>query len=380
MIEKLKRFVVSVAGAAVLGGVLLHAQAPKTPAKPQPDVLIFTDGEKLIGRLKSATNKSVVFNSDMAGDVTVEWSKVQELQTARPFAVIAKNTKLGKHTDVSHIPQGKITVADQKINVQPAAAAPRTLPVADTGYVVDQPEFDKAIHHQAGLFEDWGGSVTAGVSLVEATQNSETFTGGIGLVRTEPTESWLNPSNRTIIDFSTAYGKVTQTGLATIKTDIYHADAEEDKYFSPSLFGYAQTAFDHNYSQGLDLQQMYGGGIGWTVYKTGAVELDLKGAMSYVHQGFESAASNESLVGSTFTESFTRKFQHSILLTEQLTATPAWNDTSAYFGSASVTLALPVHKRLGVAIGSVDTFLNDPPPGFKKNSFQLTVGLTYALK
>jgi hypothetical protein len=31
-------------------------------------------------------------------------------------------------------------------------------------------------------------------------------------------------------------------------------------------------------------------------------------------------------------------------------------------------------------IGSLDTFLNDPPPGFRKNSFQFTAGLTYALK
>jgi hypothetical protein len=28
----------------------------------------------------------------------------------------------------------------------------------------------------------------------------------------------------------------------------------------------------------------------------------------------------------------------------------------------------------------IDTFLNDPPPTFKKNSFQLTTGLTYAIK
>jgi len=39
-----------------------------------------------------------------------------------------------------------------------------------------------------------------------------------------------------------------------------------------------------------------------------------------------------------------------------------------------------VHKRLSLALGSLDTFLNNPPPGFKKNSFQFTASLTYALK
>jgi hypothetical protein len=125
---------------------------------------------------------------------------------------------------------------------------------------------------------------------------------------------------------------------------------------------------------------MYGGGLGWTAYKTGAAELDVKAAMSYIHQSFSESASNQSLVGSTFAEIYTRKFQHGILLNEQISATPAWNDTSAYFATGSISLTLPVHKRLAVSIGSLDTFLNDPPPGFRKNSFQFTAGLTYALK
>jgi hypothetical protein len=380
LIETLYQFIMRAALVLACGNALLYAQAPGGAAKPQPDVLIFTDGEKLVGQLKSAKGDSVVFKSDMAGEVTVAWSKIQELRTARPFAVIGKNAKLRKHTDVSQVPQGNVDMTDQKIAVQAAAGAPRTVPVADAGFVVGQPEFDKAMNHNGGFFEDWGGAVTAGASVVQATQEAHTFTGGIALARTEPAESWLNPSNRTLFDFGAAYGRVSQPGLPDIKTAIYHGDAEEDKYFSPRVFGFVQAAFDHNYSQGLDLQQMYGGGLGWTAYKTGAAELDVKAAMSYIHQGFSDSGSNESLVGSTFAEIYTRKFKHGILLNEQISFTPAWNDTSAYFATGTVGLTLPVHKRLSMAVTSADTFLNDPPPGFRKNSFQFTVGLTYALK
>jgi hypothetical protein len=342
--------------------------------------LIFTDGEKLIGQLKSAKGDSVVFKSDMAGEVTVAWSKIQELRTSHPFAVIGKNAKLRRHMDVSQVPQGNVTMTDQKLAVQPAAGAPRTVPVADAGFMLGQPDFEKAMNRNAGIFDDWGGAVTAGASIVHATQDASTFTGSIALVRTEPTESWLDPSTRTLLNFSAAYGKVSQPGEPDIKTDIFHAGAEEDKYFSPRVFGFGQAAFDHNYSQGLDLQQMYGGGLGWTAYKTGAAELDVKAAISYIHQGFSGSGSNQSLIGSTFAEIYTRKLQHGILLNEQISLTPAWNNTSAYFGTGSVSLTLPVHKRLSVALASMDTFLNDPPPGFRKNSFQFTAGLAYALK
>ncbi len=380
MIVRLQQFIVRAALAAACGNALLHAQAPAATAKPQPDVLIFTDGEKLIGQLESAKGDSIVFKSDMAGEITVAWSKIQELRTSRPFAVIGKNEKIRRHSDVSQVPQGNVAMTDQKIAIQPAAGAPRSVPVADAGFLVAQPDFEKAINRNAGFLEDWGGAVTAGVSLVEATQKSETFTGGIALVRTEPTESWMDPSDRTLLGFSAAYGKISQPGVPDIKTAIDHGYAEEDKYFSPRLFGFGQATFDHNYSQGLDLQQMYGGGLGWTAYKTAGAELDLKAAVSYIHQGFGESAASESLIGSTFGETYTQKFQHGILLNEQISATPAWNDTSAYFATGSVSLTLPVHKRLGMSLASLDTFLNDPPPGFRKNSFQFTAGLTYVLK
>lgn len=380
MVERLHQFILRVALVAACANAMLYSQAPPAVAKPEPDVLIFTDGEKLIGQLKSAKGDSVVFKSDMAGEVTVAWSKIQELRTSHSFAVIGKHVTLRKHMDVSQVPQGNVAMTDQKIAVQPAAGEPSTVPVADAGFLVGQPEFEKAMNREAGFFEDWGGAVTAGASIVRATQDATTLTGGIALVRTEPAENWLDPSTRTLLNFSAAYGKVSQPGASDIKTDIFHAGAEEDKYFSPRLFGFGQAAFDHNYSQGLDLQQMYGGGLGWTAYKTGAAELDLKAAVSYIHQGFSESASNQSLIGSTFAEIYTRKLPHAILLNEQISFTPAWNNTSAYFGTGSAGLTLPVYKRLSVALTSTDTFLNDPPPGFRKNSFQFTAGLTYALK
>ena len=72
----------------------LYAQVAANRPKPGPDVLIFTDGEKMIGHLERATDSSVVFTSDMVGEVTVEWSKIQELRSSQKFAAIPKGVKL----------------------------------------------------------------------------------------------------------------------------------------------------------------------------------------------------------------------------------------------------------------------------------------------
>ncbi len=356
------------------------AQSPKNPPKPEPDVLIFTDGEKLIGRLERSTGDKVTFKSDMAGEVTVDWKKIQELHTSQKFAVVRKNVELHRGETGANIPQGTLTVKDQKIEVNAGAGqTPQTVPVSDAAFVVDQAAFEKALH-RPGLLENWKGSVTAGASLVEATQSSVTLTGGFNFVRLVPEETWLDPRNRTIVDFSASYGKITQPNTPTIKTDIYHLDAERDEYFTSRLYGFGELAYDHNFSQGLDLQQSYGGGVGWTVIKTANETLDVKASMNYVSQQFQISAANQNLVGSVFAERYNRTLPHGIAFTEQLSVTPAWNNTQAYSAAAAAGLTLPVYKRLSLAVTSLDTFLNDPPPGFKKNSFQFTTGLTYTLK
>jgi hypothetical protein len=349
-------------------------------SKPELDVLIFTDGEKLIGRLVRSVGDKVTFKSEMAGEITVEWKKVQELHTSDKYAVIPAGVHFHKNEAATNVSTGTIVVADQKIDVHRAGEQPtQTVAVADAGYVMKEADFNKMMH-RPGMLEDWTASIAAGASLVEATQKSNTFTGSIKLLRTVPTEGWLDPSSRTIIDYIVSYGKLTQPNVPTAKTSIYHADAERDQYFSGRVFGFGQIAYDHNFSQGLDLQQAYGGGIGWTTLKSDKQTLDLKASMSYIRQQFAVESADQNLIGTIFAEAYHRTLPHGILLNQQISAIPAWNNTRAYSASGGIGVSMPILKRLSLALNTLDTFLNDPPPGFKKNSFQFTTGITYTLK
>ena len=374
----MKRNTVSVVllGLCLTAAPAVYGQAPK----PEPDVIIFSNGEKLIGHLVSATGDSVVFKSDMAGDVTVKWSSIQELRSSQKFAAIPKDVQLRKAEDANRFPQGTVAMTGQNVQVNAGdGAAPRALPVGNVANLVEDAAFQRAIHH-ARFTEGWKGAATAGLSLTEATQNSETVTAAVNLVRAVPSEGWLPMRSRTIFDFNDAYGKVTQTGLPTVKTSLIHVDAEQDWYLSQRVFAFGASAFDHSYSQGLSLQQNYGGGIGLVVIKTANQELDFKASANYINQRFQTSKLNQSLIGSTFAETYNRKYAHGILLAEQAGFTPAWNNTSAYSTFVSAALTFPVYHRFGLTLGAVDNFLNDPPPGFKKNSFQFSAGATYSIK
>jgi hypothetical protein len=358
----------------------LYAQASKVSPKPGPDVLIFSDGEKLIGHLERATDSSVVFKSDMAGEVTVDWSKVQELRSPDRFAAIPKGVKVRRSEDASKVPQGTLTVTGQKVQITPSPeASPQTIPVPNLTVLVPQTNFERAFRRST-FVEGWTGGATAGLSLTEATQKNRTFTAAVNLVRAVPSENWLDVRSRTIFDYDEAYSKLTQPATPEIKTSLFHIDGEHDWYLSPRLYTFVGAAFDHNFSQGLSLQQTYGGGLGLVVFKTDIQEFDVKASLDYINQRFQISSFNKSLIGSIFGESYSEKFTHGILFNEQASVTPAWNDTSAYSAFASAGLTFPVYHRLGVTLGALDSYLNDPPPGFKKNSFQFTLGATYSFQ
>jgi hypothetical protein len=362
----------------------LFAQNANGAAKPDPDVLIFNDGEKLIGQFEHSSGSSVTFKSDMAGEVTVDWSKIKELHTSQKFAIIPKNVTLGKNINTSRIPQGALSMSDQKLIVTPQPPGPtQTIPVGDAAHVIDQATFQRDALHNPGFFNGWSGAIAAGASLVQATQSSRTFTGAFNFVRAIPPENWLAPRNRTIVDFSASYGKVSEPGTPTVKTNIIHGDIERDEYLTSRLYGFGQAAWDHNFSQGLDLQQSYGGGLGWTAYKAENAELDFKASIDYIKQQFATPpgqpSMNENLIGAIFGQTYHRNFAKGIVLNEALSITPSFNVPSAYSALGDVTLGLPLYKKFNLVFGVSDSFLNNPPPTFKKNSFQFTAALAYSI-
>ena len=380
--------------AALCGSILGFAQGNPKPGNT-PDVLVLSNGDTLHGKLVNAIGGKVTFHSDDAGDIILPWSKIRELHTSRNFAVLSSNSGLRTRRQQGAIPAGALDVENQQVTVHPERAAPLApVPVGKAQYVIAANELEKEATRRPSLMAGWGGAATAGATVVTATQNQYTFSGGLSLARVVPAMTWLARRNRTSIDFNGSFGKITQPAFVNAagvpvpavvtKTAIYHADAERDENMTPRFFLLAATSFDHNFSQSLDLEQIYGGGIGWTALKTPTQEANLKATIQYEKQQFISGgpSTNQNLIGSTFSADYTANLK---LLTYSQTIAyiPAYNNPHAYSAAENDTLAFPAYRNLSFSIGTADSCLNNPPstlPPTKRNSFQFTMGLTFAIK
>ena len=364
----------------------VHAQPPQAPAaaKPAPDVLVFTNGDQLTGKLLRATGGTVTFHSDMAGDLNILVDKIRTLNSSSNFSVLRKDQPVFG----ALVRSGTVHVENGTLTVNSGAQALETLPVAQLGFLIDEATFRRESNPRPSIWYGWNGTVSAGATLVRATQTGTTFTSAANLVRNFPTVSYLPARNRTTADIVETYGSsrspvIPQTAPPTVdevvKTSIFHADAEQDEYLSRRFYYLGEVAFDHNYSLGLDLQQIFGGGVGWSPLVAPKQQLDLKADVHYEKQAFFNGTTNQNLIGSTFAEAYRRSLPHSILFTHNANFIESWNNTNAYSANGFAGLTLPVFKRFAANIAATDNFINNPSPGYRKNSFQFATGISYTL-
>jgi hypothetical protein len=404
--------------------------AAKKPevSKPAPDVLVFMNGDRLSGKFLRVVAGTVSFHSDVLGDINVTWDKVREMRSSQKFVVLESNPGVHRQK-VKQVPEGEISVSNQNLKVQgegsataaqtspqtppsahtppveteaaktaPAGSAPTgsvaSIPIKNAQYVLDETTYEKQLREEPNILTGWNGSATLGVTIVQATDPQYTYTSAVTLVRTVPTVTWLQTRNRTTTDFSSSYGEITSPAYTSggvftpetiTKSSIFHAGEERDQYLAPRIYALAQTAFDHNFAQGLDLQEIYGGGIGWTAIKKPKQQLDLKATLQYEKQEFISAASgtNENLVGSTIASTYVLKLPKGLIFNQQISYIPAYNVTRAYSANETNSLVFPLYKKLSFTVSTIDSYLNDPPPAeppTKLNSFQFTTGITYSFK
>jgi hypothetical protein len=376
---------------SLTAGAILHqtltASAQSNAAKPAPDVIVFANGDQLTGTLERATGNSFVFKSDIVGEVTVSADKIKELRTGGKFVALKKDEKI---TRTSKQP-GLVTFGNDSLTMATTSTStPEVIPVKDLAFLIDNATYTKEVTSNPGIWYGWHGAISGGITLIESTQTGQNYNAAINLVRLIPSVDFLPPRTRSTINVLETYGKITQPAIpqtipptlaSVTKTSIFHADAEHDKYFDATkLYGLVGASFDHNFSQGLNLQQIYGIGLGYTLIKTPVQEFDVKADVHYERQNFQPPTPNKDLIGSSFTELYHRSLPAKIIFSESGTFIPAWNDSNAYSAIFAAGLQMPTYKRFSLNLNLLDNYLHDPAVGFKNNSLQFITGVSYTLK
>jgi hypothetical protein len=376
----------------------MRAQTVKAnqATKSDKDTITFDNGDTLTGKVGKVVYGSVSFHSDELGDLTIPLTKIKAMHTMTAFAAGSTTERLTKKNVAEQLPVGKIALENETVSVMLPQGAVREFPVKDLRFMLDEPAYRRELNNESDLLYGWYGTATLGATVVKSTNSAQTYTGTVGLVRAIPTIAGLPPGSKTILNLSGSYGlakdpeivsgdDMFQTASVT-KTDILHGDLEYDKFFTPMVFGLVSGSADHNFGNGLELQQAYGAGVGWGILRSPQNDLAVRVSLQYEQQQFYNGITSGlgtptvNLVSASIGETWTRTFPHSIKFNEYVTLNPTFNVVRAYSGTAGEGFVFPVYKNLNFSVTTTDNYLGDPPEGFLRNTFQFTTGITYTLK
>jgi putative salt-induced outer membrane protein YdiY/small nuclear ribonucleoprotein (snRNP)-like protein len=327
------------------------------------DQIVLKNGDRLTGVIETSDDKALVIKTEFAGEVTVQWSAIQDINSTQTLNVILNNGKTVA---------GKVTTSDGNLNVATTNAGTVTEPKDSVTKLMgeaQQAAYEKALH--PGLLEGWQGGANIGFGLTRG--NSETKNLALAFTADRKTmHDKLSLYTNSIYATNDAPGATPSTTANAVQ-----GGARYDHDLTPRLFGYVGADFQTDALQTLDLRSVFGGGLGLHAIKNDRTTLDLLAGLNYTREKY-TALPSRSFAAFSVGEELTHKLGVNTLLTEKLYIFPNLNDTGEYRGVFNFGTVTKISKWLGWQNAFGDIYVTNPPAGAKQNDILLTTGLNFS--
>jgi len=341
------------------------------------DQITLKNGDRLTGKIVKSDGKTVVLHTESAGDVTIQFSAIDQITTDQQLHVGMKDGKTAV---------GQVTSNDGKLEIATKTGGTVETPRDDVTVIrndAEQTAYDKSLHPT--LRQGWTGGTNIGFSL--ARGNSETENLALSFNAAHPTlKDKITLSAGSVYTRNNAPGAVPATIANLVEGGIRY-----DRNINPRMFAFVGADFMSNQLQFLDLRGVYGGGFGFHAIKSAKTTLDFLGGGNYTHETYSngppvtpitvpptytSYGQTNKFGALTLGEELTQKLGTSTVLTQKLYFYPDLNDTSEYRGTFNFGSVTKISKWLGWQNQFADVYVTNPPSTAKKNDVIFTTGLS----
>ena len=317
------------------------------------DEVKFTNGNSLTGKIVRLTNGKLVFNSDVAGEITAELSNVQTLSSDEPITVNLK--------DSTSITQRLLAGEAGKFSIQGSDAInTQKFNVADIASI--NPPIPK-----------WTGDLSAGLTSTHGNTKTQSITGSAKLKkRTE--------KDRTTI--SADYAKTTQedpvTGEDEAIEDWWKAKAKYDYFFSKKMYGYIDTRYEKDAVAELDRRVTVGVGGGYQWIESDAMNFSTEFGLASLYEKFDNQTDSNSEISFQVGYNFDKKLRKNLSFIHELTYYPAIDKFSDYYLTTTGELRANFTKTFFANFKTILDYDATPAIGAHKTDIKYFLGLGYS--
>ena len=233
------------------------------------DQLYLENGDVITGKMIRMENQKLVFKTDYAGEISVDWEKIVKLITEDPIKVILSDGSILEGFTGETL-RNKMTLKTVKIE------APAQFKLAEVKAInpVDKPLVKIKVRANVGIRQERGN-----------TDTDKAHLDGEFSARTE--------KNRFILG-----GELTKEKDrdATTSED-WKAYGNYSHFLTKKWFLCARSLFEHDKFADLDLRSTQGGGAGYQFFESDTLNLYVSAGPGYVNEDFIEGEDTDFWVG-----------------------------------------------------------------------------------
>jgi len=322
------------------------------------DQVVLSNGDRLTGTITKSDGKTLVIKTDLAGEVTVDWTAVQSLTSAAPLHVATASKTV----------VGAVTTSDGSLAVSTSQSGTVDVPRAEVTALrndSEQAAYEKSLHPT--LMQGWAGGVNLGFALTGG--NSETKNLAIAFTADRKTSH-----DEIALYLNSIYATNDAAGaVPNVTANAIQGGARYDRNLTKRLFAFGNADFQTDQLQDLNLRSVFGGGLGFHAITSDRTTLDFLGGVNYTRESY--VGFDRNFAAMTLGEELMHKLGASTVLTQKLYFFPNLNDTGEYRGTFNIGTVTKISKWLGWQNAFGDIYVTNPPAGKKQNDVQLTTGI-----
>lgn len=233
------------------------------PAISHADIVITKSGDRLGGRILHKSGDILTLQTDYAGEIKVQWSKVAALVSDKPLTLQLDGDTPPLSAKVQP------AEAEQQIQLAPADASPQqavpqTVPLARVVYINPLPE-------ETSNGVNYRGRANMSFSRSQGNTRTEALYGEVDFAaRARQYRYELNAKANRSKDAGTLTNSNWLTG------------GNYDRFLDPRHFIYGRASVEHDEFKGISQRDVVGGGYGWQLIDNPQTQFSVRGGLDYV--------------------------------------------------------------------------------------------------
>lgn len=317
------------------------------------DQVEFKSGDRLTGTVKSVAGGKMVFDSTVAGPLTLKMDAIKTFSTDKPIEIVQTNGVVV----VQKVSEGSMGA----VTVQPAATQQaQTLPLADI--LTINPEKVK-----------WTGELVAGAVLARGNTESSTASVSADAARR---------SDDSRVSLGAGYYFANQrdnnTGDNSTIADNWFLKGKYDYFFTKKFFGYANMKYEKDRIAYLDMRLTPGAGLGYQWIERADANFFTEAGLTYVHEAYTNPDDTRDYMAARAAYHFDYALNAFVKGFHNFEIIPNIEDCQAFLLNTDVGLHAELTERIFMEAKAQLAFNSQPSDDREKKDLRYTLGIGWS--